>query len=46
MFEILSVNVREENSDEKRVRLFTWVDDINADGVFCSLFFLTRNTLY
>ena len=42
MLEIISVNVRGLNSDEKRVHLYTWVNDIKADVIF----FFTRNTLY
>ena len=34
MFEIISVNVRWLNSDEKRVYLYTWVNDIKADVIF------------
>ena len=34
MLEIISVNVRGLNSDEKRVRLYTWINDIKADVIF------------
>ena len=34
MLETISVNVRGLNSDEKRVRLYTWINDIKADVIF------------
>ena len=46
MLEIISVNVRGLNSDEKRVRLYTWINDIKADAIFLQETHYTEKNIF
>ena len=46
MLEIISVNVRGLNSAEKRVRLYTWINDIKADAIFLQETHYTEKNIF